>query len=123
MLALGVGVAAVSLLAVAQMTSQVSHADGARELAVRVPASALVPGEQVAVSSGVGWQVTTPEVVEVWWTELEVFNAGSPPPAGATAVEMPWAGQSAQARWPHAQAGWRVVTSSQAGGWVLWRHG
>jgi hypothetical protein len=120
-LALGVGVAAVSLLAVVQMTSQVSRADGAQELAVRVPASALVPGEQVAVSSGVGWQVTIPEAVEVSWTELEVFNAGSPPPAGATAVEMPWAGQSAQASWPHAPAGWRVVTSSQVGGWVLWQ--
>jgi hypothetical protein len=121
LLALGVGVAAVSLLAVAQMTRQVSRADGAQELAVRVPASALVPGEQVAVSSGVGWQVTIPEAVEVSWTELEVFNPGSPPPAGATAVEMPWTGQSAQASWPHAPAGWRVVASSRAGQWVLWR--
>lgn len=26
-----------------------------------------------------------------------------------------------EAGWPHAPAGWRIVASSQAGGWVLWR--
>jgi hypothetical protein len=37
-------------------------------------------------------------------------------------VEMPWpGGQPAQASWPHAPAGWRVVSSNQGGGWVLWR--
>jgi hypothetical protein len=46
----------------------------------------------------------------------------SQPPAGVTAVEMPWpGGQPAQASWPHAPAGWRVIASNQAGGWVLWR--
>ena len=122
-LAFGVGVAAVSLLAVAQTTSQVSGTDGTQELAAGVPASALRPGEQVAVAADLGWQVWVPQVFTVSWTELEVFSGGSPPPTGVTAVEMPWAGQSAQASWPHAPAGWRVVASSQVGGWVLWRHG
>jgi hypothetical protein len=121
-LVLGAGAAAVSLLATAQMTSQVARADGAQEQAAQVPASVLRPGEQVAVSAGVGWQIQIPEMFQVYWTGLDVFDGGSPP-AGATAVEMPWAGQSAQASWPHAPAGWRVVASSQAGRWVLWQRG
>ena len=40
----------------------------------------------------------------------------------------PWSrgrgrGQPAQASWPHAPAGWRVVATNQAGRWVLWREG
>jgi hypothetical protein len=121
-LAFGACVAAVSLVALIQMTSQVSRADGAQEQAVWVPASALRPGQQVALASDLNWQVAVPEAFQVSWTELQSFNpASQPPPAGVTAVETSWAGTSAQASWPHAPAGWHVVASSQAGGWVLWQ--
>jgi len=122
-LALGACVATVSLVALAQVTSNVSRAGTAGARAADVPASALRPGQQVAVASGVAWQVSVPEAFEVSWTELQFFNpASQPPPAGVTAVEMPWpAGQPARASWPHAPAGWRVAASSQAGGWVLWQ--
>ena len=123
----GVCVAAVSLVAVAQMTSQVSQASTLQAQAVNVPVSAsgVRPGEQVAVSSDLGWQAWVPLAYQVSWTELQFFNpASQPPPAGVTVVEMPWPGSrpaAAQASWPHAPAGWRVVASNQAGGWVLWR--
>jgi hypothetical protein len=116
---------------VAQMTSQVSQASTVQAQAVNVPVSAsgVRPGEQVAVSSALGWQAWVPLAYQVPWTELQFFNpASQPPPAGVTVVEMPWPGgqpaqpaQPAQASWPHAPAGWRVVASNQAGGWVLWR--
>ena len=121
----GACVAAVSLVAVTQMTSQISRASTVSAQAVNVPVSAsgVRPGEQVAVASDVGWQAWVPLAYQVSWTELQFFNpASQPPPPGVTAVEMPWtADQSAQASWPHAPAGWRVVASNQAGGWVLWR--
>jgi len=127
----GACVAAVSLVAVAQMTSQVSQASTVQAQAVNVPVSAsgVRPGEQVAVSSDLGWQAWVPLAYQVSWTKLQFFDpASQSPPAGVTVVEMPWPdGQSAQpaqpaqASWPHAPAGWRVVASNQAGGWVLWR--
>ena len=119
-LAFGACVAAVSLVAVAQMTSNVSVAAGAQQRAAGVPANALRPGQQVAVASGLTWEVWVTQAFETSWTELEIFT-GSQPPAGATAVEMPWAGTSAQASWQQAPVGWRVAASSQAGGWVLWQ--
>ena len=75
------------------------------------------------MASDLGWQAWVPLAYQVSWAEIESFNpASQAPPAGVTAVEMPWpGGQSAQASWPHAPAGWRVVDSNQAGGWVLWR--
>jgi hypothetical protein len=124
---LGACVAAVSLVVVAQMTSQVSWAATAAAQAVNVPVSAtgvgVRPGEQVAVASDLGWQAWVPLAYQVSWMELQFFNpASQPPPAGVTVVELPWpGGQAAQASWPHAPAGWRVVDSNQAGGWVLWR--
>ncbi len=122
---LGICVAVTSLVAVAQMTSQVSRASTAAAEAVNVPVGAdgVRPGEQVAVASDVAWQAWVPLAYQVSWTELVVFDfPGQSVPAGVTAVEMPWpAGQSAQSGWPHAPAGWRVVASNQAGGWVLWR--
>ncbi len=118
----------MSLVAVAQMTSQVSQASTVQAQAVNVPVSAsgVRPGEQVAVSSALGWQAWVPLAYQVSWTELQFFNpASQPPPAGVTVVEMPWPGgqpaQPAQASRPHAPAGWRVVAANQAGGWVLWR--
>ena len=120
----GACVAAVSLVALTQMTSQVLRAGTAAAKAVNVPVSAsgVRPGEQVAVASDVGWQAWVPLAFEVSWTELEVFDPAGQPPAGVTAVEMPWPGrQPLQASWPHAPAGWRVVAANSAGGWVLWR--
>jgi len=120
----GACLAAVSLVAVTQMTSQVSRAATTAAQAVNVPVSAsgVRPGEQVAVASDLGWQAWMPLAFQVSWMELDVFNPASQPPAGVTVVEMPWpAGQAAQASWPHAPAGWRVAASDQAGGWVLWR--
>jgi hypothetical protein len=128
----GVCVAAVSLVVVAQMTSQVSRPSTVSAESVNVPVSAggapvsasgVRPGEQVAVDSALGWQAWIPLAYQVSWTELQFFNpASQPPPAGVTVVEMPWpGGQPAQASWPHAPVGWRVVASNQGGGWVLWR--
>ncbi|MGO8891515.1 MAG: hypothetical protein ACLQB1_17725 [Streptosporangiaceae bacterium] len=127
----GACVAAVSLVAVAQMTSQVSQASTVQAQAVNVPVSAsgVRPGEQVAVSSDLGWQAWVPLAYQVSWTELQFFDpASQSPPAGVAVVEMPWPdGQSAQpaqpaqASWPHAPAGWRIAASNPAGGWVLWR--
>ena len=96
----GACVAAVSLVAVAQMTSQVSRAATTAAQAVNVPVSAsgVRPGEQVAVASDVGWQAWVPLAFQVSWMELDVFNPASQPPAGVTVVEMPWpSGQPAQA--------------------------
>jgi hypothetical protein len=120
----GACVAAVSLVALTQMTSQVSRAGTVQAQAVNVPVSAsgVRPGEQVAVASDVRWQARVPLAYQVYWTKLQFFNPAGPPPAGVTVVEMPWpAGQPAQASWPHAPVGWRVVAANQAGRWVLWR--
>ncbi len=126
-------VAGVCLVAVAQMTSHVSQA-ATPALAANttgfVAASGLKPGDQIAVTSGPGtgpidvsYGLWAPQAFEVWWTELQFFNpAAQPPPAGVNVVEAGWpAGQPAQASWPHAPAGWRIVASSRAGGWVVWR--
>ena len=120
----GACVAAVSLVALTQMTSQISRAGTVQAQSVNVPvnASGVRPGEQVAVASDVRWQAQVPLAYQVSWTKLQFFNPAGPPPAGVTVVEMPWsAGQPAQASWPHAPVGWRVVAANQAGRWVLWR--
>ena len=119
----GARLAAVSLVALTQMTSQVSRAGTVQARAVNVPVSAnrVRPGEQVGVGSDVRWQAQVPLAYQVSWTKLQFFNPASPPPTGVTVVEMPWpAGQPAQASWPHAPAGWRVMAANQAGRWVLW---
>jgi hypothetical protein len=119
------GIAAVSLVALAQMTSHVSQATEP----TRVPrttgfmaASTLKPGDQIAVAPNVNYWVRVPQAFEVWWTEPEFFTPGQPLPAGTTAVETGWrAGEPARASWPQAPAGWRIVASNQATGWVIWR--
>jgi hypothetical protein len=127
-------VAAVCLVAVAQMTSHVSQAATPAQAANTigfVAASGLKPGDQIAVAANgpgdidVSYSLWAPQAFEVWWTELQFFNpAAAPPPAGVNVVEAGWpAGQPAQASWPHAPAGWRIVASSRAGGWVVWRKG
>jgi hypothetical protein len=129
-----VGLAAVSLLAVTQMTSRISQpaaAAQAPDTTGFVTASGLKPGDRIAVAfnpgtvpgpSDVGYELWAPQAFEVWWTELEFFDITQPVPAGINVVEAGWpTGQSAQASWPQAPAGWRIVASSQSGGWVTWR--
>jgi hypothetical protein len=123
---LGLGVAAVSLVALAQMTSHVSQAFTSAEAAKTtgmVTASGLRPGEQIAISSDLSWQLAIPQAFAIWWTEPEVFDpASQAPPAGVSVVEVPWpSGQSARASWPHAPAGWRVAAANASAGWVVWR--
>jgi len=119
------GIAAVSLVAVAQMTSHVSQATEPTRAPRTVgfmAASGLKPGDKVAVASNVDYWVWVPQAFQVWWTELELFRPGQPLPAGTTVVETGWrAGQPARASWPQAPAGWRIVASNQATGWVIWR--
>jgi hypothetical protein len=115
------GIAAVSVAATAQMTVTISRASVPVQEADLMPG--LVPGDQVAVSRAVSWEMWVPQAYEVPWTTLEFFRPykGDPPPAGATVVEVPWAGNNALASWPQAPAGWHVAASSAVGGWVAWR--
>jgi hypothetical protein len=125
------GLGAVSLVAVIQMTSNIAQANVPAQAASTtglVTASGLKPGQVLAVdegihAKGVSWEAWMPQAFEVWWTQLEFFNpAKGPPPANATVVEMEWLpGRSAQASWPQAPPGWRIVASDQAAGWVAWR--
>ena len=125
------GLGVVSLVAVIQMTSNIAQASlPAAEASTTglVTASGLQPGQVLAVgegihAQGVSWESWMPQAFEVWWTQLEFFNpAKGPPPANATVVETEWLpGQSAQASWPQAPPGWRIVASDQAAGWVAWR--
>ena len=125
--AFGVGAAAVSLVAVAQMTSHVSRTGrvSAQAASALVDAGTLRPGDRIAVTSSVAWQLWVPQAFEVSWTELEPFTPGSEPlPPGTTVVESAWpTGRPAQAGWPQAPAGWRIVASDQTAGWVIWRKG
>jgi len=124
---LGLGLAAVSLVAVAQMTSHISQPATSAQAASTtglVTAADLKPGDQVAVSSQISWELWVPQAFEISWTELQFFDpASQPPPAGVTVVETPWPnGTSASASWPHAPTGWRIVASNRSAGWVVWRH-
>jgi hypothetical protein len=129
-----VGLAAVSLLAVTQMTSRISQpaaAAQAPDTTGFVTASGLKPGDKLAVAfspgaapgpTEVGYELWAPQAFEVWWTELEFFYITQPVPAGVNVVEAGWpTGQSARASWPRAPAGWHIVASSPSGGWVTWR--
>jgi len=125
------GLGVVSLLAVIQMTGNIAQASlpaAEADTTGLVAASGLRPGQVLAVgegihAKGVSWGSWMPQAFEVWWTQLEFFNpAKAPPPANATVVETEWLpGQSAQASWPQAPPGWRIVVSDQSAGWVAWR--
>ncbi len=125
----GLGIA--SLVAAVQMTSMISQASTSAQEANTtglVTAGGLKPGQYLAVdegtdAKGVSWASWMPQAFEIGWAQLEFFNpATSPPPANATVVEMEWLpGQTAQASWPKAPPGWRIVASDQAAGWVAWR--
>jgi hypothetical protein len=117
-------IAAVNLVALAQMTSQVSQASTAAQVAEAtglVKGSGLKPGEQIAVASNVNWSVWMPQAFEVPWTKLQFFNPDQAPPAGVSVVETSWSSGSARSSWPDAPAGWRIVAENQAAGWVAWR--
>jgi hypothetical protein len=129
------GLAAVSLVAVAQMTSHVSQASTPAQVASTsgfVAAADLKPGDQIAVATTIGtdlpptqvsYSLWAPQAFEVSWTSLQFFNPVQAPPAGVNVVETGWpAGQPASASWAHHPAGWRIVASNQAGGWVVWRN-
>jgi hypothetical protein len=128
------GLAAVSLVAVTQMTSHISQANTpsqAESTTGFVAATGLKPPDQIAVAFTVGiglpptdvpYFLWAPQAFEVSWTELEFFNPAQAPPAGVDVVETGWpAGQPASAGWPDHPAGWRIVASNQAAGWVAWR--
>jgi hypothetical protein len=128
------GLAVVSLVAVTEMTSHVSRAATPAQAASTsgfVAATGLKPGDQIAVANTVGtnppptevpYFLWAPQAFEVSWTELEFFNPAQAPPAGINVVETGWpTGQPASAGWPNHPAGWKIVASNQAAGWVAWR--
>jgi hypothetical protein len=119
------GLAVVSLLAVTQMTSRVSRAYTPAQKAATiglVTGTGMGSGDQLAVSSSVTWENWIPQSYAVQWKPLEFFSQSAPPPANANIVEVPWtAGQSVEATWATAPAGWHVVASNSSAGWVAWR--
>jgi len=124
---LGAAVAALSLVAVAQITAHCSRADGvwARAMGVRQMAAAggLKPGEQIAIASDVTGVLRIAQAFEVSSTQVQFFNPHRQlPPADVTVVDAAWpTGQPARASWPDAPAGWRVVAVNRFGSWVIWR--
>jgi hypothetical protein len=120
-----VGLAAVSLVAVIQMTSHISQASTPyqeTDTTGLITGASLKPADHIAVGGGLSWSAWMPQAFEIPWTELEFFAPGSqPPPADATVVEVHWPAGPAQASWPQAPPGWRVVASNRAWSWVAWR--
>ncbi len=124
---LGAAAAAVSLVAVAQLTAHGSRADSAWAKAMGVQemaaAGGLKPGEQIAIASGISGVLQVAQAFEVPSTQVQSFNPFcQPPPADVTVIDAAWpAGQPARASWPDAPAGWRVVAANRFGSWVAWR--
>ncbi len=124
---LGATAAAVSLVAVAQLTAHGSRADSAWAKAVGVremaAAGGLKPGEQIAIASGISGVLQVAQAFEVPSTQVQSFNPFcQPPPADVTVIDEAWpAGQPARASGPDAPAGWRVVAANRFGSWVVWR--
>ena len=122
------GLGVVSLVASLQMTSHISQADTPgqeRNATAIVSGTGLRPGQHLAIGTGLSWMTWMPQAYEVWWAPLQFFHPWSQsPPADATVVEVAWpSGQPAAATWPQAPAGWRVVLTDRADGWVAWRQG
>ena len=124
---LGAAVAAVSLVAVAQITAYCSRTDqawaqamGASEMTA---ADGLKPGEHIALAYGIGGDLRLAQAFEVSSTQVQFFHPlHQPPPADVTVVDAAWpSGQPARASWPDAPAGWRVVAANRFGSWVVWR--
>jgi len=123
----GAAAAALSLVAVAQLTAHASRVDNAWAKAAGVTemaaADGLKPGEQIAIASNVSSILRIAEAFEVRSTPVQAFNPFcQPPPAGVTVIDAAWpAGQPTQASWPDAPAGWRVIAANRFGSWVIWR--
>jgi hypothetical protein len=124
---MGVAVAAVSLVAVAQLTVHCSQVDNASARAEGIPqmaaADALQPGQQIAIASNVSGILRIAQAFEVPSTQLQVFNPFcQPPPADVTVIDAAWpSGKAARASWPDVPAGWQLVAASRLGSWVVWR--
>jgi hypothetical protein len=124
---LGAAAAAVSLVAMAQLTAHGSEADSAWAKAIGIrqmaAADALKPGEQIAIASDISGVLRVAQAFEVPSTQVQPFNPFcQPPSADATVIDAAWpAGEPARASWPDATAGWRVVAANRFGSWVVWR--
>jgi hypothetical protein len=117
------GLAAVSLVADIQITQNVTRPhDAAQSASVLGLMSVLKPGEPVAISTALGYQIWMPQDYEIWWTSPVFFNPQtSPPPSGINVIEVPWLnGQSVNATWPTAPSGWKIAASNQSAGWAVW---
>jgi hypothetical protein len=123
----GAAVAALSLVAVAQLTAYCSVVDTARARAMgtteMAAADAPKPGEQIAVASDITGILRLAQTFEVSSTQVRFFNpALQSPPADVTVIDFAWPkGQPASASWPDAPVGWRIVATNRFGGWVVWR--
>jgi len=118
------GLATVSVVADVQMTSQIGTANQALGRAIAVtPLSGLRHGEQIGISTALGWQLWVPQAYEMSWAGEVFFNpVNHAPPTGITVVEVPWlSGQSEQATWPNAPHGWHITGASRIAGWVEWQ--
>ena len=121
-----VGLTAVSVTADVQMTDHITNANQQIARATEVqPLAGLRPGQQLAISTALGWQLQTPQMYEMSWTGQVFFTpVTQSPPAGVTEVEVPWLnGQSEQASWPTAPPGWHIADGSATAGWVVWETG
>lgn len=118
-------IAAISLTADVQMTRNIGAPSQAYARSVQVtPVAGLQPGERIAISKALGWELYLPQLYQLPWAGAEVFfnPVKQAPPAGVTVAELPWlAGQTAQATWPDAPAGWHLTASNQNAGWAIWQ--
>ena len=129
-----VGIAAVSLVAVAQITSHVSQAAEPARRRGR-PGSWRPAGSSRATRSP--WPPTgrasrsPPPMSATCCGRRRRSRCGgrswssstspSHRPPGSTSSRRAGRPEPAKASWPQAPAGWRIVASSRAGGWVVWR--
>ena len=124
---LGAVVAAVSLMAVVQLTAYSTRADSAWAKAMGITEMAAVgglqPGEQIAIAANISGIMRIAQEFEVSSTQVHLFNPFcESPPADVTVIDTAWPhGQPAQASLPDAPVGWRVVAANRFGSWVVWR--
>ena len=84
-----VGLAAVSIVATAQMTVTVSHASTPIQRVNML--TGLEKDDVVAVSRDLGWQVWVPQAYEVAWSRIEFFSPWhQSPPGNASVVAVPY---------------------------------
>jgi hypothetical protein len=123
----GAMVAAVSLVAMVQLTAHCSVADTAWAKAMGMQeitaAGGLKPGEQIAVASNVTGVLRIAQEFEVSSTQVHFYNPFcQPPPADVAVIDAKWpTGKPARASLPDAPAGWRIVAANRVGSWVVWR--